>query len=278
MGMIEKVSDKVGISVAHTEIEVPDRYVFHRSPFTLNLYITSGRKEVRIDSLEIELIWERWMRSGGTESYHSQYLISGGQKEWYESRSLMKMRSIKAFEMNANEKKTMSFTLSTASAEKFAFPDRFHIRIHMDIPRAPDTREEVLIDVLPEKEICAPMIAMLEGLGFRMRHWRTNDDESNHRNQWILDPPEGKYPHLENVRITTPDWKYFAPEVVLEMNMSEDTGEGSGVRETMRSSFPVEIDDLIDPDGSIRVNEISGRIDSLLEEAERDFGKMLRTG
>ncbi|MBN1539264.1 MAG: sporulation protein [Candidatus Thermoplasmatota archaeon] len=266
---------KLGTSSLKVNMEVPERYIFHKRPFRVIITMAAMDKGVKVNGLTVELFWKEFkMSKRGTFNPYSPQLDS--RNEWYEIHVIHRQRTQEPFEIAPNGKFSTELTFTTEKAKNTRFPDRFYLKAHVDIPGAVDIRERMDIEVLPEVRIAAPMIAMVEELGFKLEPWKKGDEDISHRNQWMLIPDRGRYPNFESVLLTVDDPRRGDIEVRLDMNMCEYPGNPKrGIKKEIRSSFKLPPNHLFDRNVKPDLEMLSENISSMLKEAEKEFEKTL---
>jgi hypothetical protein len=275
MGIINKILSKLGSDSAKVEIDLIDKYVFHNTPFKVRISLKALEKKVKINRLSVDLVWKEFKMTK-THTYHTTHPSIQGRNEWYETHIIHKQGTRKPFEIAPGEPFSTELTFTTEKAKNTRFPDKFHIKIHVDIPNAVDLRESLDIDVLPNALVSAPMIAMVENLGFSREPWKKRDEDMSHRNQWYLFPEDGSHPHLHKVLLTVDDPRRGDLGISLNMMMCEDhRSPKKGIHEEIRSSFKIDPGDIVLQDDRLALGSLSSEILNLIKEAERQFNEIL---
>jgi hypothetical protein len=191
------------------------------------------------------------------------------------SHIIHKQATRKRFEIAPHETFSTDLMFTTEKATRYKVEDRFHLKIHVSIPGQVDIRERKDIEVLHDIKTSAPMITMVEKLGFHAQP-HVRGDDSVGWNQWIMYPASGLYNTLEDVLLTVTEQNDGSLLVDLEFRMRENPGmTAKGISRDITYSFQVFGEHVLDPEGNIALDQISNIIYSKIREATHEFDEVL---
>lgn len=272
MGIMDKISDKFSLATVHPEIEVLDKYIFHKVPFNLRVKLVAGNKKIKINQLEVDLIWEEVKMFDSLDVYSPEEKILQGRTESHNKHIIFKQKTWDPIKLAPNGSFSVDLIFNSEKAVRYRYTDKFYIRVYLDVPKAPEIRDRKDIEVLPHLDISAPMITMVEKMRFKRKQLHKMDIDKDHWNQWLLRPMEGTYSYLDEVLLTVDESEGRKMVVSLDIRMCEDLhSPEKGVTEIIRDSFIIGQDELISPDGKIYMDILSNSIFYILTEAEKKF-------
>ncbi|MGA1822891.1 MAG: sporulation protein [Thermoplasmatota archaeon] len=277
MGIMERIKDKIGSTSLKHEIEILNYPIFFGDPIHLRITLKALNREVRVNGLEIDLIWEELvMRDTGYFRDSSGHRVHTGEGTSYKKHNVHNQTSGSPFTVSPGKEYSVDLTFTTSEIPSYRPRDKFYLKLHVDIPKAIDIGEKKDLEILPKIHYSAPMVAMRDILGFSIKPPGMMKYEIIGMDRWTLVPPEGRYPHLGEAVLSVDCPMNSDHRIVLTLMMEEDPrNPGKGIHEEMARTIQVQPEYLETPDRGVIFDFLSRTIDDRLLDAERDFGRVL---
>jgi hypothetical protein len=272
MGILDKISDSLSLATVHPEVEVMDKYIFHQVPFNVRIKLVAGNKRLKINQLEVDLIWEEVGFQDPSDNFTPAMRAMSTRGEGHQKHIIYKQKTKDPIKLKPQGSFSVDLMFNTEKAVRYRYTDQFYLRILVDVPKGPAIRDRKDIDVLPHFPVSAPLITMMDRMRFNRGHFDDSYIKNGLWNQWLLYPMEGSYSHLHKVLLTVVVAETGEMEVYLNMMMSENPySPDMGITEEIQHSFMIHPEDLVDKDNNVLSDFLSHNIHTLLIEAEKQF-------
>ena len=227
MKIIKEVSEGIGLRTADVSIDMLTCPVVLGEEFDFTVTIKAGHKGLKCDTLDIGLFW--WYLEKEFNPYK-------GQSDYVTRVPVLvhELRTSEPFEVPAGEKRY--YNLKAYPDPDFKYSRKrfgWFFKIHADIPWAPDERMEFPLDVVPELDLSAPLLALVWNLGFTEFKERRDGDERFCR--FRLKPPVNLSGFMRYLDMEVKEVLDGTVEIQLEMELVYDRSEYQWIDEETRT-------------------------------------------